>query len=44
MDNIDVWPLSVESEALLACNFTSQLFKSFYKYVQKIMEIDPADC
>ena len=24
MDNLDVWPLSVENEALLTCNFTSQ--------------------
>ena len=23
MDNLDVWPLSVENEALLTCNFTS---------------------
>ena len=23
MDNPDVWPLSVENEALLTCNFTS---------------------
>ena len=23
MDSLDVWPLSVENEALLTCNFTS---------------------
>ena len=23
MDNLDVWPLSVENEALLTCNVTS---------------------
>ena len=23
MENLDVWPLSVENEALLTCNFTS---------------------
>ena len=23
MDNRDIWPLSVENEALLTCNFTS---------------------
>ena len=29
MDNIVVWPLSVENEALLTCNFTSSSFNLF---------------
>ena len=27
--NLDVWPLSVENESLLTCNFTSQQLQSF---------------
>ena len=33
MESFDVWPLSVENESLLTCNFTSKWFQSFLKRV-----------
>ena len=44
MDNLDVWPFSVENEALLTCIFYLIAVSNFLKTCVKVMEIATADC